>query len=157
MAPGREKLVDDLVRLVGVKLLDPLEVLLEGGKTLDVLRVRVRSQAGQWAERILSGDDQAALHTIVRLVSTLYPSDEPFDPPLDWWRTPTGQAVAWRIGHPTAEAVSYPVAGAMLGITRQGVHDLVLRGKLARHPDGGVRPSSIRDRLRQEGNPAHVR
>jgi len=38
------------------------------------------------------------------------------------------------------------VAGAMLGVTRQGVHDLVTRGKLARHPDGGVTVDSVRAR-----------
>jgi len=45
--------------------------------------------------------------------------------------------------------VSYAVAGAMLGVTRQGVHDLVTRGKLARHPSGGVLTASVRDRLVQ--------
>jgi hypothetical protein len=35
----------------------------------------------------------------------------------------------------------------MLGMTRQGVHDLVTRGKLARHPDGGVTVDSVRARL----------
>jgi DNA-binding GntR family transcriptional regulator len=39
----------------------------------------------------------------------------------------------------------------MLGITRQGVHDLVNRGKLQRDPGGGVLVSSIRDRLRGMG------
>jgi hypothetical protein len=52
-----------------------------------------------------------------------------------------------RAGHPSAQAVSYSVAGAMLGVTRQGVHDLVTRGKLARHPDGGVTVDSVRARL----------
>ena len=69
-----------------------------------------------------------------------------------WWRTPLGQSLAVRVGHPTAEAVTYPVAGAMLGITRQGVHDLVTRGKLARHPTGGVLTTSVRDRLRNESH-----
>ncbi|MGW1678342.1 hypothetical protein [Saccharopolyspora sp. NPDC002376] len=44
-------------------------------------------------------------------------------------------------------SVSFSTAGAILGITRQGVHDLVSRGKLDRHPDGGVRTTSIRARL----------
>jgi hypothetical protein len=35
----------------------------------------------------------------------------------------------------------------MLGISRQGVHDLVRRGKLPRHPDGGVPSLAVRDRL----------
>ena len=81
-------------------------------------------------------------------MSTLYPGDRVFDPPLDWWRTPLGRVVATRVGHPAAESVTLATAGAMLGITRQGVHDLVRRGKLPRHPDGGVPSAAIRDRLR---------
>ena len=50
-----------------------------------------------------------------------------------------------------AESVSYATAGAMLGITRQGVHDLVRRGRLPRHPDGGVPSAAVRDRLRDRG------
>lgn len=58
-----------------------------------------------------------------------------------------------RAGHPSAQAVSYSVAGAMLGVTRQGVHDLVTRGKLARHPDGGVTVDSVRARLNRITTP----
>jgi hypothetical protein len=36
----------------------------------------------------------------------------------------------------------------MLGVTRQGVHDLVTRGKLARHADGGVTTESVSNRMR---------
>lgn len=98
---------------------------------------------------MLDADERIAVGAIVRVVSTLYPGDAPFDPPADWWRTPLGQVVGRRVGHPFAHAVSYSVAGAMLGITRQGVHDLVTRGKLDRHPDGGVMPESVRARLIQ--------
>lgn len=155
MAPTRAELIDQLVRLVDIKLLDPLEILLDGAEPVTLARKLVRRQALEWAELILDGDDDHAISTIIRLNATLYPSDEPFDPPLDWWRTPMGQVVALRVGHPTATAVSYPIAGAMLGITRQGVHDLITRGKLARHPDGGVLPTSIRDRLRAEEQSPH--
>ncbi|MBF9131844.1 hypothetical protein I0C86_23175 [Plantactinospora sp. S1510] len=95
----------------------------------------------------MNGDDREALGTAMRIASTLYPGDGPFEPPVDWWRSPLAQIIVRRVGHPAAESVSYAVAGAMLGITRQGVHDLVTRGKLTRHPDGGVLPSSVRDRL----------
>jgi hypothetical protein len=95
---------------------------------------------------LLGDDDQAAASTAIRLVAALYPGDTPFDPPPEWWRTPLGQVVLRRVGHPSAQAVSYSVAGAMLGVTRQGVHDLVTRGKLARHPDGGVTVDSVRAR-----------
>ncbi len=61
--------------------------------------------------------------------------------------------MARRVGHPAAESVSYATAGAMLGISRQGVHDLVRRGRLPRHPDGGVPSAAIRDRLRASRSP----
>ncbi|MDA3645146.1 hypothetical protein LZ318_27165 [Saccharopolyspora indica] len=63
------------------------------------------------------------------------------------WRTPFGRVVARRLGHPCTDHVSFATAGAILGITRQGVHDLVNRGKLDRHPDGGVHTASIRARI----------
>lgn len=80
-------------------------------------------------------------------MSALYPGDEPFDPPAGWWGTPLGRAVAQRAGHPAAAAVPVSVAAAMLGITRQGVHDLVRRRKLDRDPDGAITTASIQARL----------
>lgn len=156
MTPTRAQLIEQLVRLVDIKLLDPLEILLDGAAPVTLARELVGQRAVEWAELMLDGDDATAIGTIIRLTATLYPSDGPFDPPADWWRTPMGQLVALRVGHPTVAAVSYPVAGAMLGITRQGVHDLLARGKLARHPDGGVLPGSIRDRLRAEERRRHA-
>ncbi|WP_255608074.1 hypothetical protein [Micromonospora sp. PLK6-60] len=137
--------------MIDIRLLDPLEILVDGHHAVDSLRTVVHERARTWATTMLSGDDQAAYAVIVRAISTLYPGDGPFNPPVEWWRTPLGQVVARRVGHPTAESVSYAVAGAMLGITRQGVHDLASRGKLARHPEGGVRSAAVRDRLVQEG------
>ncbi|MEH1015853.1 hypothetical protein V6U90_22425 [Micromonospora sp. CPCC 206060] len=155
MPPSEAELAAHLTRLLDIRLLDPLEILLESDDAVTALRTAVQSRAGDWAQRILTGDDTTALGVTIRLVATLYPDDGPFAPPVDWWRTPLGQALAWRVGHPIATSVSYAVAGAMLGITRQGVHDLVTRGKLARHPDGGVIPASVRDRLRaRDGGPA---
>jgi len=151
MAPTHEELTEHLIRLIDIRLLDPLEILVGGHDAVDPLRAVIRERARTWATTIVSGDDRAAVGVIMRAISTLYPGDRPFDPPIDWWRSPFGQAVARRVGHPTAESVSYAVAGAMLGITRQGVHDLVSRDKLARHPEGGVRSASVRDRLLKEG------
>ncbi|MBG6105183.1 MULTISPECIES: hypothetical protein [Micromonospora] len=152
MSPTHEELTEHLIRLIDIRLLDPLEILVDGHHAIDPLRAVIRERTRSWATTIVSGDDRAAVSVIMRAISTLYPGDGPFDPPNDWWRSPFGQAVARRVGHPTAESVSYAVAGAMLGITRQGVHDLVSRDKLARHPEGGVRSASVRDRLLKEGN-----
>lgn len=140
------ELRDDLVRLVTSRLLDPLEILLPNAD-VDRLREQVRQDAEMWAAQLLGVDDTLARHVAARMIAVLYPGDEPFDPPESWWATPLGRVTARRAGHPAREHVSFSVAGAMLGITRQGVHDLVNRGKLRRHPDGGVIVASIRARL----------
>lgn len=153
---NREELVSQLIRLVDVRLLDPLEILVDavdvGSRagsmgTVDAVRGLVRTRASSWARDLLGADDVRALHTATRLVMALYPSDEPFDPPTEWWRTPLGQVFLRRVGYPGSDAVPYSVAGVMLGVSRQFVHDLAARGKLERHPDGGVRVESVRARL----------
>lgn len=143
----------DLVRLVTIRLLDPLEILLGSEALIEPVRRRLHADAETWAARLLGADERQAVHTAARLVAALYPGDAPFDPPEAWWRTPLGRVVARRVGHPGAERVSFSVAGAMLGITRQGVHDLVTRNKLRRHPDGGVATASVADRLREQAQP----
>jgi hypothetical protein len=146
--PRHGDLVEQIVRLLDVRLLDPLEVLLEGDDAVGALRGLVRIRARQWVGTLRDGDDLAAAMTAARLIATLYPGDVAFDPPVEWWATPLGRIVASRVGHPSAGSVSYATAGAMLGISRQGVHDLVRRGRLPRHPDGGVPSPAVRDRLR---------
>jgi hypothetical protein len=143
------ELRDDLVRLVGVRLIDPLEILLPVDNGLERLRERVRQDAEMWAAQLLGADADLARRVAVRLIAVLYPGDAPFDPPEAWWATPLGRVTARRVGHPVRDHVSFSVAGAMLGITRQGVHDLVTRDKLRRHPDGGVTVDSVRARLEQ--------
>ncbi|BCY14370.1 helix-turn-helix domain-containing protein [Actinoplanes sp. L3-i22] len=142
-----DALAEQLIRLLDVRLADPLEILLEGDRSVDEMRGRLHRRALDWAFVIAQGTETQAVHTIARLVATLYPDDHAFAPPVDWWRTPLGQAVVRRVGHPFVESVSLATAGAMLGISRQGVHDLVRRGKLPRHPDGGVPVSAVRARL----------
>jgi len=140
------ELRDDLVRLVTSRLLDPLEILLPHAD-IDRLRTRVRGDAEMWAAQLLGSDDELARHVAARMIAVLYPGDAPFDPPESWWATPLGRVTARRAGYPGRDHVSFAVAGAMLGITRQGVHDLVRRAKLRRHPDAGVTVASVRARL----------
>ncbi|MFC7589406.1 hypothetical protein ACFQYP_41285 [Nonomuraea antimicrobica] len=110
-----------------------------------------------WAAQLLGPDDRLAVHMAARLVAALFPGDGPFDPPDEWWGTAFGRAVARRAGHPGKEAVPFATAGAMLGITRQGVHDLVKRAKLDRHQDGGVTTASVHARLNQPQEPHATR
>lgn len=137
-------LADQLATIIRTRLLDPVEILF--GDAGD-LPARADDLARELAATIEGGDEQAAVYAIARLIGALYPSDGPFDPPADWWRTPLGRATARRMGHPAAHSVSYSVAGAMLGVTKQGVHDLVRRGKLTKDADGGVTTESVRARL----------
>ncbi|MEU4420341.1 hypothetical protein AB0F81_06915 [Actinoplanes sp. NPDC024001] len=144
---GSGELREQLVRLLDQRLLDPLEILLDDDRAVGAVREQLRQRAADWADTIENGSEPAAVHTIARLIGTLYPDDHAFAPPVDWWRAPLGQAVVRRVGHPFTESVSLATAGAMLGISRQGVHDLVRRGRLPRHEDGGVPVAAIRDRL----------
>ncbi|HEY3506909.1 MAG TPA: hypothetical protein VGN37_29480 [Actinocatenispora sp.] len=144
--PTADELRDHLVRLVETRLLDPLEILL-GEPAVAAARRAADRTADDWVRTLLGADPAAATMAAARLIAALYPGDTAFDPPLGWWATPLGRVVAHRVGHPGAAAVPYSVAGAMLGVSRQGVHDLVVRHKLDRHPDGGVRTESVRDRL----------
>jgi hypothetical protein len=145
--PSEAELTSQLVVLVENRLLDPLEILLESATELAAARSRIPEQAKAWARQLLGDDESQAQRIVIRLVISLFPGDGPFESPPGWWRTPLGRVMVWRVGHPGTEAVPYSVAGDMLGITRQGVHDLVVRGKLQRHESGGVATSSVRDRI----------
>jgi hypothetical protein len=148
----REELVAQLVTLLNSRLVDPLEILLDPSEVDTMVGVRAgcARAALVWADRLLGDDDADAVHAAASLIGALYPGDGRFDPPAAWWRTPLGRVIALRIGHPDTDPVSYAVAGAMLGVTRQAVHDLVTRGKLARHTDGGVTVDSVRSRLNEQ-------
>lgn len=143
---AHEELARDLNRLVEARVLGPVDVLFGLEKDL---RRRAFEAVLVWTEELLGPDDDAARMTAIRLISTLFPADEPFNPPAQWWSTPFGRAVLLRAGHPNAEAVSFTVAAAMLGISRQGVHDLAKRGKVRAHPEGGVTVHSVRARLKE--------
>ncbi|TQS29094.1 hypothetical protein [Microbispora sp. KK1-11] len=154
----RRELAEDLCRVVGGRVLDALEILFEPGELSGEdtrLRELLAVKSRAWADVLCGEDDRAAAFLAIRLVSALYPGDAPFDPPAAWWGTPLGRAVARRAGHPAATAVPVSVAAAMLGITRQGVHDLVRRHKLDRDPEGAITTASIQARLsRSRGDQA---
>lgn len=102
---------------------------------------RARQHAAQL--RDLDREDVAA-EAALDLLSALW-GDQP--PPVEWWRTPLGRAIATVAGHGD-EAVSKTVAAAMLGVTPGRVTQLLTAGRLDGHPDGGVTAVSIAQRLR---------
>jgi len=96
------------------------------------------------AQLVQDDDDRLAAQTTIDVMAALFPRGEP-DPA--WWSTPLGRMVARSVGHDDSEAVTQSVAAAMLGVTRGTVAQLVHRGTLDRHPDGGVLRSSVMRRL----------
>jgi len=147
-------LVHQLEQEIERRLLAPLTLLFDEGDAADAVQAIRRQSAADvqmWAAQLLGPDEDLAVTVAHRLLAALYPDG--FEVPPSWWRTPLGQVVASRLGHPHAASVTRTVAGAMLGITRQAVQDLLNRGKLARHPDGGVSVASVRERLNNRPDP----
>ena len=121
-----------------------LAPFLGADRTLDLQRdaeARARAHAHQLADL---DDEDVAAEAALDLLSALW-GDQP--PPVAWWRTPLGRAVATVAGDGD-EAVSKTVAAAMLGVTPGRVTQLLAAGKLDRHPDGGVTTVSVAQRLR---------
>lgn len=133
------QLTDELdARLVG-----PVRDLL-GLDLAETLTTRLRERAPMLAAQLATGDDRLAAATRVDVLHALWGDA---DPDSDWWRTPVGRLCARSVGRDDADAVSHSVAAAMLGVTRGTVSQLVHRGTLDRHPDGGVTRASVLMRL----------
>jgi hypothetical protein len=97
-------------------------------------------------------DDRLAAQTCIDLMCLLWPARSPEDcGQADWWRTPLGRLCARSLGRDDAEAVTHSVAAAMLGVTVGTVAQLVHRGSLDRHPDGGVLRASVLQRVDRLG------
>lgn len=126
---------------IEARLIGPLEGLtgLDDG-LFGPLRERAVAAAARLAAQLASGDDRLAAQTAIDYATALLPEEIPDD----WWGTPAGRLIAQSVGHPGAEAVSFSVAGAMLGVSKGRVQQLVAAGKLERHPDGGVTSASVR-------------
>lgn len=93
-------------------------------------------------------DDRLSAQTCIDLMVALWPHGAPEDVGQpEWWRTALGRLCARSLGRSDAEAVTYAVAAAMLGIARGTVGVMVTRGTLDKHPDGGVLRASVLQRL----------
>lgn len=143
-AAAVEQLVDELERILWpLAALDvsPGALVAEQRDTERVAR-RLVAQLAQ------TDDDRLAAQTVIDLMVVLWPHAAPEDcGQAGWWRTPLGRLCARSLGREDAEEVSHAVAAAMLGVSRGTVAQLVHRGTLDRHHDGGVLRSSVLDRI----------
>lgn len=134
-------LVEQLQADIGAAAGALLALLGPSGEML-LVEQQVHSHARMWASDLLGDDDRLAAQTVIDLVNVLFPGDT--GPGADWWRTPLGQAAARSTGYPDADVVSYSVAGAMLGCSKQYVGKLANAGRLQRGRSGGVTTTSVR-------------
>lgn len=136
---ARAELTEQLRADVGAVAVAFVAVL---GPEMRMIEQMVDEYAPMWAEVLLGDDDRLAAQTVIDLACILFPGTT--SPDAEWWRTPLGQACARSTGYPAADIVSYSVAGAMLGCSKQYVGKLADAGRLCRGPDGGVTVNSVR-------------
>jgi hypothetical protein len=100
------------------------------------------------AELAQTDDDRLAAEACLSVMCALWPHGAPETVGrAEWWRTPLGQLCARSLAHPAGEHVTYAAAAAMLGVVVGTVAQMVSRGTLDRHPDGGVLRASVLQRL----------
>lgn len=128
------------LHVCGLAFADPLD---------EIARSQLASTAAVLAGQLCQdADDRLAAQSCIDLMCALWPHSAPEDcGRADWWRTPLGRMCARSLGRDEAEAVTHAVAAAMLGVTRGTIAQLVHRGALDRHPDGGVLRASVLRRL----------
>ena len=138
-SPVVRQLVDEIDRA----LVGPVRALL-GQDLGDRLWERLRERSPMLAAQLGGDDDDIAAELVVDVLNLLWPGGDP-DP--EWWRTPVGRLCARSLGTDDADAVTRSVAAAMLGVHPGTIAQLVARGRLERHPDGGITRASVLMRL----------
>ena len=137
-----EQLADDLAQAISA-----WAGIIGPNLTLEV-DARVETITPVLAAQLASDDDRLAAETVIDIMSALWPRGAPETVGrADWWQTPVGRACARSLGCNDAESVTYSVAAAMLGVTKGTVSQMMSRGALDRHPDGGVLRASVLRRL----------
>lgn len=113
---------------------------------------RLEPACGRLAAELCSEDDHLAAEAVLTVMAARWADGT--DPAHEWWHSPVGRAVARSVGRSVgrddSESVTHAVAAAMLGVHRGTVAQMVDRGTLARHPEGGVARSSVLARLARE-------
>lgn len=119
----------------------PLGSLLGTDITL-TLSARVDDSAESILLRL--SDPQEGSDTVNALMGILWGAGQPYE---GWWQTDLGKICAQALTGTTSDHVSQYEAARMLGVTRGTVSQLIARGALDRHPEGGVSLSSIYARI----------
>ncbi len=135
------EVADQLADELHTRLVGPL-LSLAGTDLRTILAPRVDDAADRIALQL--GDEAEQQRTAADVMFALWGTTNPDD---DWWRTPLGRACARALAAGTGDVITQQRAADMLGITRGSIAQMVTRGTLARHADGGVLLSSVLERL----------
>jgi hypothetical protein len=114
-----------------------------GTDILPTLEDRIRDRAETLIADLDAGEHPDAL--AVDILAVLHPAG----PPLDWWQTPLGVAIApAMIANLTDDdGWSQGEAATVLGVSRGTVSQLVHRGTIEQTPDGSCSQASVLLRL----------
>lgn len=132
-----EQLADEL----GQRLVEPLGALV-GPTAIALIEPHMHPAVGRASARLLDPEQRG--DTATEILYALWGRAAP-DPA--WWRTALGRLCAGALADRSSTALTQQTAAEMLGVTRGTVSQLVHRGTLERHPDGGVLSSAVLHRL----------
>lgn len=143
-------LVDDVEKQLRDELGDLARSItpLMAPRDAEHFELHILGRPRQLATQLCGKNEAIAANTVIDVIGALWPHANPERcGRADWWTTPLGRVCARSLGKVDAEAVTQHVAAAMLGVTRGTVAQMVHRGTLDRHPDGGVLRASVLQRL----------
>lgn len=132
-----------IVQDLDAYVLWPLVSLL-GIDMHDLMLDRAEARSRFLAFELTGADTRARAQAVVDLMSALWGRG---DPPDSWWTTPLGRACAAALASQVDASVTHQQAADMLGITRGSIAQMVARGTLLRHQDGGVDKAAVLRRL----------
>lgn len=127
-------------------LVNRLGVLFTGSESRDM-----HGRAATWARtavtNLSSADTNRAGRVALDIIAARRPDN--VDPPITWWATPLGHAIAAAVGYPGRDNVSHSIAAAMLGVSRGWIGKMANTGSLVRGPGGSVTSESVRLEIRR--------
>ncbi|MFD2024018.1 MULTISPECIES: hypothetical protein [Promicromonospora] len=147
--PAGPGVAGQIVQDLDAYVLWPLVPLL-GIDAHDLMLDRAEARSRLLAAELTGADTRVRAQAVIDLMNALWGRGDPPDP---WWTTSLGRACAAALAPQVDGAVTHQQAADMLGITRGSIAQMVARGTLLRHQDGGVDKAAVLRRLARPTEP----
>ncbi|WP_454859646.1 hypothetical protein [Promicromonospora soli] len=141
-----------IVQDLDAYVLWPLVPLL-GIDMHDLMLDRAEARSRLLAAELTGAEPRVRAQAVIDLMNSLWGQG---DPPAHWWNTPLGRTCAGALASQVDVAITHQEAADMLGITRGSIAQMVARGTLLRHQDGGVEKAAVLRRLARPTGPAPI-